>query len=131
MGCSFTFAAVLGSISANQGYGAAVGAVIVAGIFEGLLGLFITNWHKVVAPIVCAAVVTSIGISLFPVGARSFGGGYNENFGSCENLILGAFTLIVCILWNIYSKGFFKHLSILAGMIAVYAIFISKFNSLY
>lgn len=122
MGCSFTFTAVLGSIAANHGYGAAAGAVIVAGLFEGSLGLLITNWNKVVAPIVCAAVVMSIGLSLFSVGARAFGGGYTDYFGSEKNLILGSFTLIVCILWSVYSKGFFKQLSILMGMIAGYIL---------
>ena len=40
MGVSFTFVTVLCGIAAQYGYGAVVGAVIVGGIFEGVLGLF-------------------------------------------------------------------------------------------
>ena len=50
-------------------------------------------------------MVTSIGYSLFTVGARSFGGGYAEDFGSAENLLLGTITLLVCLIWNIKAKG--------------------------
>ncbi len=128
MGVSFTFVAVLSGIAAAKGYGAVVGAVLVGGIFEGTLGLFAKYWRKIISPIVAAAVVTSIGISLFSVGARSFGGGYTEDFGSAENLILGTVTLIVCILWNCLAKGYLKQLSVLAGLIFGYviAIFMGK-----
>ena len=40
MGVSFTFVTVLCGIAASYGYGAVVGAVIVGGVLEGLLGLF-------------------------------------------------------------------------------------------
>ena len=39
MGVSFTFVTVLSTISANYGYPAVVGAVLVGGLFEGTLGL--------------------------------------------------------------------------------------------
>ena len=75
MGVSFTFVTVLCGIAAQYGYGAVVGAVIVGGIFEGVLGLFAKYWRKFITPIVSAVVVTSIGFSLLSVGAESFGGG--------------------------------------------------------
>ena len=40
MGVSFTFVTVLCGIAVNYGYPAAVGAVIVGGLLEGVLGLF-------------------------------------------------------------------------------------------
>jgi len=40
MGVSFTFVTVLSTVSANYGYPAVVGAVLIGGIFEGTLGLF-------------------------------------------------------------------------------------------
>lgn len=40
MGISFTFVSVACTIAATQGYGALVGAVIVGGLIEGVLGLF-------------------------------------------------------------------------------------------
>ena len=67
---SFTFVTVLCGIAAQYGYGAVVGAVIVGGIFEGVLGLFAKYWRKFITPIVSAVVVTSIGFSLLSVGAE-------------------------------------------------------------
>lgn len=121
MGVSFTFVTVLSTIAANYGYPAVIGAVLIGGIFEGTLGLLAKYWRKLISPIVAACVVTSIGFSLFSVGARSFGGGYAEDFGSYENLFLGTITLCVCLLWNVKAKGYLKQLSVLAGLIVGYA----------
>ncbi len=128
MGVSFTFVTVLSTVIATHGYATAMGAVLVGGIFEGTLGLFAKYWRKIISPIVAASVVTSIGFSLFSVGARSFGGGYAEDFGSPQNLILGTVTLLVCILWNCLMKGYLKQLSVLAGLAVGYiiAIFMGK-----
>ena len=128
MGVSFTFVTVLSTISANYGYPAVVGAVLVGGLFEGTLGLMAKYWRKIITPIVAASVVTAIGFSLFTVGARSFGGGYNDDFGSAQNLILGTVTLAACLLWNIFAKGYLKQLSVLAGLVVgdILAITIGK-----
>lgn len=120
MGVSFTFVTILSTVAANYGYSAVIGAVICGGIFEGIIGLFAKYWRKIIAPIVAASVVTAIGYSLFTVGARSFGGGYSEDFGSAQNLLLGTITLMVCLGWNILAKGYLKQLSVLAGLIVGY-----------
>ena len=128
MGVSFTFVAVLSSIVANYGYASMVGAVIVGGLMEGTLGLLAKYWRKIITPIVAASVVTAIGFSLFTVGTRSFGGGYAEDFGSAQNLLLGVITLAACLLWNTLAKGYLKQLSVLAGLVVGYivAIFMGK-----
>ncbi len=128
MGVSFTFVTVLSTVAVNHGYPAVIGAVICGGIFEGIIGLFAKYWRKIISPIVAASVVTAIGYSLFTVGARSFGGGYAEDFGSAENLLLGFLTLVVCLSWNIFAKGYMKQLSVLIGLLAGYivAIFMGK-----
>ena len=128
MGVSFTFVAVLSSIAANYGYPSLVGAVIVGGLLEGTLGLLAKYWRKIITPIVAASVVTAIGFSLFTVGTRSFGGGYAEDFGSVQNLLLGVVTLAACLLWNTLAKGYLKQLSVLAGLVVGYvlAIFMGK-----
>ena len=128
MGVSFTFVTVLSTIAVNYGYPTVIGAVLAGGIFEGTLGLFAKYWRKIISPIVAASVVTAIGFSLFAVGARSFGGGYAEDFGSLNNLLLGTITLVVCLLWNCMAKGYLKQLSVLAGLVVGYvvAIFMGK-----
>lgn len=125
MGVSFTFVTVLSTISANYGYPAVVGAVLAGGLFEGTLGLMAKYWRKIITPIVAASVVTAIGFSLFTVGPRSFGGGYNDDFGSAQNLILGTVTLATCLLWNIFAKGYLKQLSVLAGLVVGYILAIT------
>ena len=122
MGVSFTFVTVLCTVAANYGYPAVIGAVLVGGLFEGTLGLLAKYWRKIITPVVAASVVTAIGFSLFTVGARSFGGGYAEDFGSVENLAIGTITLVTCLLWNIFAKGYLKQLSVLAGLVVGYVI---------
>lgn len=128
MGVSFTFVAILSYVGATYGYPSAIGAILVGGVFEGVLGLLAKYWKKIITPIVAASVVTSIGFSLFSVGTRSFGGGYTDSFGSAENLILGTVTLAACLLFNIFAKGYKKQLSVLFGLFVGYvlAIFMGK-----
>lgn len=121
MGISFTFVSVLCAVSANYGYPTAIGAILIGGCIEGLLGLFAKYWRKIVAPIVAASVVTAIGFSLLSVGANSFGGGQGaEDFGSWQNLTLGAITLVSCIVFNILAKSYWKQLSVLFGLVVGY-----------
>lgn len=128
MGVSFTFVTVLCTVAADYGYPSVIGAVLVGGLFEGTLGLLAKYWRKLIAPVVAASVVTAIGMSLFSVGARSFGGGYAEDFGSAQNLLLGTITLVVCLGWNCFAKGYLKQLSVLIGLLVGYvvAIFMGK-----
>ena len=129
MGISFTFVSVFCTIAAKYGYNAIVGAVIVGGIMEGILGLFAKYWRKLITPVVAASVVTAIGFSLLNVGAASFGGGNgSEDFGSASNLILGSITLLTCLAVNVFAHKHYKQLSVLAGLVVGYivAIFMGK-----
>ncbi len=123
MGISFTFVSVFCYVGPTYGYNAIVGAIIVGGIIEGVLGLFAKYWMKLITPIVSASVVTAIGFSLLSVGAASFGGGSGaEDFGSATNWIIGTVTLLACILFNIFAKSYWKQLSVLFGMIVGYIL---------
>ena len=129
MGISFTFVSIFCYVGPKWGYGAVIGAVIIGGIVEGLLGLFAKYWRKIISPIVSACVVTAIGFSLLSVGANSFAGGVgSEDFGSVENWILGSVTLVSCILFNIIAKGHLKQLCVLFGLVVGYivALFMGK-----
>ena len=123
MGVSFTFVSISCVIGAKYGYGAIMGAVLIGGIVEGLLGLFYKYWCKIISPIVAASVVTAIGFSLLSVGADSFGGGSsNADFGSAQNWIIGSVTLVSCILFNIFAKSIWKQLSVLFGLVVGYIL---------
>ena len=123
MGISFTFVTVLAGVVATYGMGAAMGAIIVGGCIEGVLGLFARYWRKLITPIVAAVVVTSIGFSLLSVGATSFGGGSGAaDFGSPRNLLLGTVSLVACLAFQCLVKGKQKHLSVLFGLIVGYIV---------
>ena len=123
MGISFTFVSIFCYVGPQYGYSAVLGAVIVGGLAEGLLGFFAKYWRKIIAPIVAACVVTAIGFSLLSVGANSFAGGSgSENFGSWQNWVLGTFTLVACISFNLLAKNHWKQLSVLFGLICGYIL---------
>ena len=135
MGISFTFVSVLCYIGPAYGYETAIGAIMVGGVVEGILGLFAKYWRRIISPIVAACVVSAIGFSLLSVGASSFGGGTgSEQFGSLTNWVLGGVTLLSCILFNIFAKSYWKQLSVLFGLIVGYilaaAIGVVDFSSL-
>lgn len=123
MGISFTFVSVFCYIGPTYGYNAIVGAILIGGIIEGILGLFAKYWTRIITPIVSASVVTAIGFSLLSVGAASFGGGSgSDDFGSAIHWILGTVTLFCCIVFNIFAKSYWKQLSVLFGLIVGYIV---------
>ena len=123
MGISFTFVSVFCYVGPKWGYGAVIGAVLIGGVIEGILGLLAKYWRRIISPIVSACVVTAIGFSLLSVGANSFAGGSGAaDFGSAQNWILGSVTLVCCIVFNIFAKGHLKQLSVLFGLVAGYIV---------
>lgn len=123
MGISFTFLSLSIAIAASQGMGTLMGAVIVGGIVEGLLGLFPNKWTKLIPHVVAATVVTAIGFSLLPIGANSFAGGQGAaDFGSMNNWIVGTITLLTCLITQVFARGFLRALSVLVGLIVGYIV---------
>ena len=126
MGTSSGFIGVFSSVVATMGsgvvaYGAIMGASIIGGIFEGVLGFFLKPLRRFFPAVVTGTVVLSIGLSLIAVGINSFGGGFKtKDFGSMENLGLGLFVLVVILFFKHGTKGFFSSSSILFGIIAGY-----------
>lgn len=125
MGVSFTFLGSLLMICTNPalGYEGMIGAVILGGIFEGVVGLSAKYWKKYLTPVVSACVVIAIGLSLLPVGMNSWGGGSgSETFGAWYHLLVGCFTLVVCLVSRYLLKGVYKNLNILVGLIFGYIL---------
>ena len=121
MGISFTFVSTFCVIGAKYGYGAVLGAALVGGLLEGLIGMGAKYWRRFIPPIVSASVVTAIGFSLLGIGANSFGGGFgNPHFGEPKFLIVGTITLLSCLIFNIKAKHFYKQLSVLFGLVVGY-----------
>ena len=123
MGISFTFLSLAISVGLSKGPGALMGAIILGGIVEGCLGLFAKYWIKIISPIVAATVVTAIGFSLLTVGANSFAGGQGaEDFGASYNWIVGVVTLLTCLGFQVFAKGYLRSLSVLCGLVVGYIL---------
>ena len=134
MGTSSGFLGVFNSVAASMGggvlaYGAIMGASILGGLFETVLGFFLKPLRKFFPSVVTGTVVLSIGLSLISVGVNSFGGGNAaKDFGSMENLLLAVFVLVVILFFKHWTKGFLSSSSILIGIVAGYiAAFIMGF----
>ncbi|MDY4517809.1 MAG: nucleobase:cation symporter-2 family protein [Candidatus Spyradocola sp.] len=127
MGTSSGFIGVFKSVAATMGggvlaYGAIMGASIIGGLFETVLGFFLKPLRKFFPPVVTGTVVMSIGLSLISVGINSFGGGNTAmDFGSMENLLLAIFVLVMILLFKHGTKGFLSSSSILLGIVCGYA----------
>ena len=128
MGTSSGFIGVCNSVASVMGggvlaYGAIMGASLIGGLFEGVLGLMLKPLRRFFPPVVTGAVVLSIGLSLISVGVNSFGGGSSaKDFGSLENLMLGAIVLIVIVALKHGTKGMTSASSILIGIIVGYIV---------
>lgn len=119
MGISFTFVSVLVGLASND-YGIMIGATIIGGIIEGILGLTFKYWKKLISPLTSACVVLTIGISLLPIGIESFGSSSFYPMGSMPNIIVATFTLLSCLLFQIFMKGPKKQLNVLFGLVMGY-----------
>lgn len=116
VGANFTFVPLAITIGNNYGYGAVLGASLVGGMFEAILGFFIQRVRKFFPSVVTGVIVLSIGLSLLPVGIASFAGGFGaSDFGSFENLGIGFLVLIIIILFKQFSKGIWSTGSIFIG----------------
>ena len=126
MGTSSGFIGVFKSVAATMGggvlaYGAIMGASIIGGLLEGVLGFFLKPLRKFFPPVVTGTVVLSIGLSLISVGINSFGGGNTaSDFGSMENLLLAVFVLVMILIFKHGFKGFASSSAILLGIICGY-----------
>lgn len=118
MGLSFAFLSAMMTLAAKD-YGYMIGAVIVGGCIEGLLGLTAKYWRRFVSPIVSACVVTTIGFSLLSTGISSFASSSVYPTGAWQNLLVAAITLAACLVYNSLAKGFWKQLYVLFGAIIV------------
>ena len=118
MGLSYTFLSAMMTLAAKD-YGYMIGAVIVGGCIEGLLGLTAKYWRRFVSPIVSACVVTTIGFRLLSTGISSFASSSVYPTGAWQNLLVAVITLAACLVYNSLATGFWKQLYVLFGAIIV------------
>ena len=123
MGTSFGFLPVAQAIGIKYGYEAVLGACLIGGLVEIILGNGMKKLRKFFPPVVSGTVVLAMGISLLPTGMKYFAGGVGAaDFGSPENLFLGTIVLLTVLFFNQYTKGITSLASILIGLIVGYVV---------
>ena len=132
MGTSSGFLGVLKSVAAACGegvlsYGAIMGACLIGGLFEGVLGAFMKPLRRFFPPVVTGCVIMAIGLSLIGVGINYLCGGTNgvtADYGSLANIGIGLLVLVVILVFKHFTnpKGLLSTSSILVGILVGYVV---------
>ncbi|MDE1164033.1 MAG: nucleobase:cation symporter-2 family protein [Pseudomonas sp.] len=118
MGASFAAVGSMVAMAGMDGVGlpGIFGATIAAGFFGMLMAPFMSKIVRFFPPLVTGTVITSIGLSLFPVAVNWAGGGSGPQFGSPIYLMVAALVLGVILLIHRFMQGFWVNISVLIGM---------------
>lgn len=128
MGTSSGFIGVCQGVAQSMGggiiaYGAIMGASLLGGLFEGVLGFCLKPLRRFFPSLVTGTVVMAIGLSLISVGINSFGGGNGKgDFGSAQNLLVGTVVLVTIVALKHFTKGATSAAAILVGIIVGYVV---------
>ena len=119
LGCAIQAVAPLILIGQKYSIGTMYGAIIVAGIFVFLIAGVFSKIKKLFPPVVTGTLITTIGLTLIPVGIQNLGGGSPtaKDFGDPKNLIVGFVTILVIVALQAFAKGFISSISVLIGLI--------------
>ena len=125
MGASFAAVGSMVAMAGMPGIGLTgiFGATIAAGFFGMIIAPFMSKVVRFFPPLVTGTVITSIGLSLFPVAVNWAGGGSAAaQFGSPVYLALAALVLGTILLINRFMRGFWVNVSVLIGMALGYVL---------
>lgn len=125
MGASFAAVGSMVAMAGMPGIGLTgiFGATIAAGFFGMIIAPFMSKVVHFFPPLVTGTVITSIGLSLFPVAVNWAGGGSAAaQFGSPVYLAIAALVLGTILLINRFMRGFWVNVSVLIGMALGYVL---------
>ncbi|EXF46302.1 xanthine/uracil permease [Pseudomonas sp. BAY1663] len=125
MGASFAAVSSMVVMAGMPGVGlpGIFGATIAAGLFGLLIAPFVCKIVRFFPPLVTGTVITSIGLSLFPVAVNWAGGGSGASqFGALHYLGIAAAVLLTILLINQFLRGFWVNVSVLIGMALGYVL---------
>lgn len=118
----FAFVPTLTNIATTGGgMSYVLGAQLVGSVVGILFGLIFKHIRFLFPRVVTAAVILTIGISLYSTAVRYMAGGItNSWFGSPKSWITALVTLSIVTLANAYGKGMIKLSSTLLGLVGGY-----------
>lgn len=123
VGSGFAFISTMSIIAATEGVAYIFGAQIIGAIAGIIFGLFYKQLKFLFAPVVKAAVVMTIGISLYKVAVGYMAGGTSSvYFGSVKSWGVALFTMCITLIYANWGKGVLKTASLLFGLITGYIL---------
>lgn len=123
VGTNFAFVPVAITVGLKYGYEGVMGACLVGGVFEAILGLYMDKIRKLFPPVVTGVVVLSIGLSLLPVGIQNMAGGIGSaDYGSISNFVIGLIVIGVVVLFKHYGKGIWSTSAVIIGILTGFLI---------
>lgn len=122
-GVGFTYLPTLSVIGAKYGIDGILGAQLIGGIFTIFIGLLGKRILKFFPPLVTGVVVTTIGLSLYPIAVNYMAGGLGSpSYGDLSNWILAIVTLVTVVVCNNFFKGYIKSASMIVGVTVGYIL---------
>jgi NCS2 family nucleobase:cation symporter-2 len=156
MGTAFAFVPTMRTLGVSYGINVVLGATMLGGVVEIIMGFFIRPLKKFFPPLVIGSVLMTIGLHLLPVGVQYFAGGaaaeanagiaagllaggqavpanvqaLASQYASWQNLVIGGTVFLVILLLQRLGKGMLKISAILMGIVAGYllAIILGQVN---
>lgn len=123
VGSGFAFISTMTIIASTEGVAYIFGAQFIGAIAGIIFGLFYRQLKFLFAPVVKAAVVMTIGISLYKVALGYMAGGIgSEYFGSVKSWAVALFTMIITLIYANWGRGILKTASLLFGLLTGYIL---------
>lgn len=130
MGVSFAFVGVASQVGGQFGFGAVVGAAMLAAVLELIMGVFYKQIKRVFNPIVTGTLLVALGLYLIGVGANYFLGGFKfkPELGKAiidptgTDILVATIVLLVVLGVRIYGHGLLKSSAVLIGIVVGYVI---------
>jgi xanthine permease len=138
LGVSFAYVPSMQAIAAaGDGVSAIAGAMIVGGLVALVVGLLVEKIRILFPPVITGTVVFTIGLSLYPTAINYMAGGTSNTYelvvqikgltpalvyGSWQNWLVAALTLVAVMVLNHKGKGICKLASLLIGMVFGYVV---------
>lgn len=123
VGSGFAFISTMSIIASTQGVAYIFGAQFIGAIAGIIFGLFYKQLKFLFDPVVKAAVVMTIGISLYKVAVGYMAGGTGTPyFGSMKSWGVALFTMVITLVYANWGRGILKTASLLFGLLTGYIL---------
>lgn len=132
-GTSFAFLPVMIPLVAGKGVDALAAlfcGVIIGGLFQASIGLFIGRIRFALPPLVTGLIVTMIGLALVRIGIQYSAGGVpsigTPEYGSLLNWSAALVVIIVTLGFKFFTRGMLAVSAVLIGLVVgyIYALFV-------